>query len=213
MFALKTSLLTTVQLPILGLYLALNPGSTDADEAVTLTRIEIDLKPSLDGSIIDNSPFDGNPDFFSDLPPNGVSLNPGLEDSRSVVEFDLNELPPGAIIRRAQLRATVIGKAVVSTSIPIEVRAFSSNGVLNLSDFHQGRFEGVADASAIPINSTIKVDVLPLVTAIHNNSERKLVAFVLRTSGLGAINFGSLESGPAPLLKLVVAVPTAPASP
>jgi hypothetical protein len=191
-------------LAIVGQSSVANAQSTDAT-----TRIQVDLTPTFDASIIDNSPFDGLPEAFEADLAGDVQLNSAFHDSRTIIEFDLNALPPGARIRQAQLRAPVVGKAVGpdATSLPVEVRAFRSNGVVNLSDFHQGRFEGVFDALLIPPNgTTAKVDVTPMVEEIYENSSRRLVGFVLRTTAQGGITVGSLETGKPAILRIVYTI-------
>ena len=187
-------------------------GQWPVADAQTLdaTRVQVDLTPTVDASVIDNSPFDGLPEAIEADLAGDVQLNSAFHDSRAVIEFDLNALPPGARIRRAQLRAPVVGKVVGpdATSLPIEVRVFSSNGIVNLSDFHQGRFEGVFDALFIPANgATAKVDVTPTVLAIYEYSARRLVGFVLRTTAQGGIAVGTLETGKPAVLRIVYAVP------
>jgi len=187
-------------------------GQCQLANAQTLdaTRVQVDLTPTFDAFIVDNSPFDGNPDAFDADLAGDVLLDSAFHDSRTIIEFDLNALPPGARIRQAQLRAPVVGKLVGpdATSLPVEVRVFSSNGVVDLSDFHQGRFEGVFDALPIPANgTTAKVDVLNTVLAIYKNSSRRLVGIVLRTTAQGGIAIGTLETGKPAVLRIVYAVP------
>jgi hypothetical protein len=209
MTAFRLGTLVTCAALAPGVLIGTNRATANDQTSLAATRTVINLRPTFDGGIVDNSPFDGRPDFFDATVHGGVTLNSGLHDSREIVEFDLNILPEGAQIRRAELRVRIIGRSVGqdATSLPIEVRAFRGNGVLDLGDFHQGRFEGVFDGLPIPINGAGTVDVFPTVSNIYANSPRRLVAFVLRTTGRGGVTVGSLETDRPAILSIIYAIP------
>jgi hypothetical protein len=190
------------------------------DNAALVIGERRELRPLSDGTVIDQTPYDGVPDLLSDLGDLTVILNPGNAEMRPVVEFDLGVIPKGKVIVRAGLNFVVIGKAIVAgdTFCPIEFHGFASNGVVELNDFHGGpsafdndglpsRFEGAVDGLSMRLGGVVhKVDVSPTVKSVYG-SGRKFVGFHLRSTGRCQITFGSLASGPPIKLVVVTADP------
>jgi len=179
------------------------------------------LTPLADGTILDQTPFDGVPDFLSDLGDVTVFLNPGRAEWRPVIVFDLGVIPQGKEILRAGLNFVVVGKATVAgdTFCPIEFHGFASDGVVTLNDFHGGpsafdndglpsRFEGAVDGLSLQLNGVVhKVDVSPTVKRIYE-SGRRFVGFHLRSTGRCEISLGSLAFGTPVKLIVVTTDPT-----
>lgn len=179
------------------------------------------LRPVADGTILDQTPYDGVPDFLSDLGDVTVGLNPGRAETRAVIEFDLRVIPKGKEILRALLNFVVVGKATVAgdTFCPIEFHGSANNGVIELNDFHGGpsafdndglpsRFEGAVDGLTMLLGGVEhKVDVLPTVKRVYESGVR-YVGFHLRSTGRCQISFGSLASGTPVKLVVVTADPT-----
>lgn len=170
----------------------------DVNAAVTAERMVI--QTLSDGSILDQFPFDGIPNVI-DTVVSQVQLEGGQFDSRIVIDFDLNVIPNSKHIQSATLVLMPLGKTIAEgdTSLPIEIRGFASNGVLQLNDFHLGGFVGVVDGFPMEPGVRERVNVTRFVRNLFE-SDQKLVGFVLRTTGRGGFIFGSLGYAHPPIL-------------
>jgi hypothetical protein len=165
--------------------------STAQAQSVTTERFV--LEPSSDGTIYDQFPFNGLPDFIqSEF--NQVQLEGGEFDARSVIKFDLSSIPSNKRIVQATLVAPVYGKGFAEgdTSLPIEIRGFATTGDIQLDDFHAGQFVGLFDGFPIELGSRQRIDATAVVRSVFK-SERTMVGFVLRTTGRGGLILGSAE--------------------
>ena len=175
--------ITTVLFSSLALFLFLSANAQSTERIILPTRSE--------GTILDQFTFDGLPNTI-DTRINQVQLEGGQFDARAIIDFDLNVIPNGKRIARAILVLMPLGRTFhpEDTSIPIEIRGFASNGVLQLKDFHSGRFVRVIDGFPMELGVRERVDVTAIVRDVFR-SERKLVGFVLRTTARGGMLFGS----------------------
>jgi hypothetical protein len=174
------------------------------------------LRPLADGTLLDDTPYDGVPDFLSDLGDLTVFLSPGRAEMRGVLEYDLGVIPEGKVITRAGLNFVLVGKGIVAgdTFCPIEFHGYASDGVVNLNDFHGGpsafdndglpsRFEGAVDGLTMQLGGVVhKVDVSPTVKRVYE-SGRRFIGFHLRSTGRCTISLGSLAFG-TPVRLIVV---------
>jgi hypothetical protein len=183
---------------LLTLVFSLKPLSLNADDlgeneinaAVTTERMVV--QTLSDGSILDQFPFDGIPNVIDSVV-SQVGLEGGQFDSRVVIDFDLHVIPDSKVIQSATLVLMPLGKTIAEgdTSLPIEIRGFASNGVLQLNDFHLGGFVSVVDGFPMVPGVRERVDVTRFVRNLFA-SHQKLIGFVLRTTGRGGFIFGSL---------------------
>lgn len=163
-------------------------------------RITKRLLPTVDGFVLDQSPFDGFADSLEGNLGNTVNLSPRESDFRAVIEFDLSSIA-GRRVSNATLELVPQGKAIVpgTTVIPIEVRGYFGDGLLRLKDFHRGVFVTAFDGFATALNVPVSIDVTARVRATLA-AQRAFVGFTLRTNVAAALTFGSLESDPPPML-------------
>jgi hypothetical protein len=197
---LLACLLTLV--PFINLLPAIADDLTEDEINAAVTSERTVVQTLSDGSILDQFPFDGLPNVI-DPGINQVQLEGGQFDSRTVIDFDLNVIPDSKRIQSATLVLMPLGKTVAEgdPSLPIEIRGFASNGILQLNDFHLGLFVIVVDGLPMELGVRQRIDVTRFVRN-RFESEQKLVGFVLRTTGRGGLIFGS--TGFAHPAKLIV---------
>jgi hypothetical protein len=164
------------------------------------------LAPLADGTILDQSPFNGignSGEVLNDLAV-GVGLNSGILDARGVVEYDLTQLNRDLRVQSAILRMKIEGKSFLpgTTIAPVQVMGYRGDGTLQANDFNQGTFVRVYDAFPANNGAIIEVDVTRFIRA----AERRLhhyVGFSFRTNVHGFFrDYGSLDTDEP--IKLVV---------
>lgn len=164
-----------------------------------------ELLPVADGPVFDQSPFDGTGDALDETLLNTVAFNAGLLEIRPAIEFDLGHINPHRI-ESATLRIVSTGTGVLpgTTTIPVEVFGYRGDGLIQNDDFSAGILISVFDSLATPDHQPISVDVTEFVQGLHP-AQPRIVGFNLRTSIQGVqINYGSLETAPAPVLILTL---------
>jgi hypothetical protein len=134
-----------------------------------------------------------------------VFLNAGLLEIRPAIEFDLGHINPHRI-ESATLRIVNTSTGILpgTTTIPVEVFGYRGDGSIQNDDFAAGSFVTEFDSLATPDHTPIFLDVTEFLQSTRSAPPR-IVGFTLRTSVHGAqLNFGSLETEPAPTLILTL---------
>jgi hypothetical protein len=176
-----------------------------APNTLTTAGVTENLLPTVAGTVLDEFPFDGFPNDFDRefTVVNLTSFEPlteALSDRRAVVEFDLSSIA-GRSVRRAilKLRPSVISVPDGAFVIPIEVRRYQGNGVLNLADFHRGTFVTAFDMRSIRIDSPTTIDLTQSVRRALS-LQWTYLGFTLRTNVQSGVSFGVLGSFNPPTL-------------
>ncbi len=190
-------LCTAICAGLLTLALGSQPGT-----AQDKTR---ELLPVADGPIFDQSPFDGLGDGVDDTLLNTVFLNAGLLEIRPAIEFDLGNINPRRI-ESASLRIVNTSTGILpgTLTIPVQVFGYRGDGSIQTNDFDAGSFVTDFDSLATPDHVPLSLDVTEFLQGL-SPAQPRIVGFTLRTSVHGAqLNYGSLETGPAPVLVLTL---------
>jgi hypothetical protein len=148
----------------------------------------------VDGSILDQSPYDGfgrANEVSHDLVVS-VGLNSQLVDSRGIIEYDLTQIDRRKRVLSAVLRIRSFGGTVLSGPLPVQVMGYRADGTLQPGDFNKGHTIAVYQESSRP-SHTIEVDVTQFV---RRAAKKKFhyVGFNLRTNVQGlSRSYGSLD--------------------
>jgi hypothetical protein len=162
---------------------------------------EHELLPVADGTIFDQSPFDGVGDAVDQGLGNALFLNSGIADARAAMEFDLSTINPQRI-QSAFLRITPRGRAFLpgTSRIPVQLFGYQGDGALQTTDFSAGCFITVFDGLAAPFDVPISLDVTEFLRSLRPGKQ-SIAGFNFRTNVNGALlNLGSLELAPPPTL-------------
>ena len=161
----------------------------------------VQLLPTADGFILDQSPFDGVGDAVEDGSSTFTYLNSGIAEFHGAMEFDLSTIPPNNTIESAILYVTPIGRSYPShtSTLPVQLFGYSGNGTIDTGDFNIGSAITVFDGLAAPLGVPVTLDVTEF---LQNQMPGKYVGFTLRLDVNGSVNFTSLEVGVPP--KLVI---------
>lgn len=163
---------------------------------------DIQLVPVDDGFILDQSPFDGTGDAVEDSLSIEVFFNLGVAEFRGAMEFDMGFIN-SSFIESAFLYIIPIGRSVPpgTSTMPIQLFGYSGDGVIGTDDFNAGSFITVFDGLTAPFNVPVILDVTEF---LKNHAQTQYVGFTLRTDVGGGTNFGSLELGTSPILRITV---------
>jgi hypothetical protein len=180
--------------------------SYPSDRAQATEPEIVRLVPADDGTVLDEFPFDGignvlDSEFVVINMRTVEPLSEALTDRRGVMEFDLRSIA-GRTVRRAvlRLRPTVIGVPLGSFVVPIEVRRYQGNGILDLADFHRGTFVSVFDMRSISIDRPTN---LVLTNSVRHalSQQWAYLGLTLRTNVNDAgVSFRALEHPPSATL-------------
>src|SRR6266545_1946969 len=127
---------------------------------------EVELPAFVDGTIFDQSPFDGLGDDPGVTEGIAAILSSAVIETRGAVEFDLAALGRNQSIQSAVLRVTPVGLGVPPERpavIPVQVMAFFGDGAILPDDFNEGCFVSVFNGLGTPIGSPVEIDVTEFV--------------------------------------------------
>jgi len=191
----KRFYLLTIPILIAALGLLWLPSSVSADESVQLFPVD-------DGTIIDQSPFDGVGETVDHDQSIYVSFNSGISEFRGAMEFDLSSISPSSTIVSAYLNLRLTGKTYPTgtSSIPIDLFGYSGNGTVGIDDFNAG--SDIATFDGWPVWS-VTLDVTEF---LKSQMPTDYIGFTLRTNlHRAGIWFDSLDGSIPPTLAITFA--------